>query len=289
MASNFHNTFGWLMVGFDPHIGVQPIPPPPHVMVYWHMVLPHPFILGGNQKPKVLIDGFNSVVDGHNPRLAIHVPISPDPLDLLMPLTSLLGNHKCPLARGAVKICGESAAVCIAGPASVNLDCAIPCSLPTSVILQVATVQTTPTGADFRDAAIKYATSAAIECFFFFATGGVAGAEESALANAVSLEEKGLLQTFLKSVNPLSNFRGEAWENLADPKLWENVKKLKEVAEWFGVSPTEVKPQLPGLSTFIPQIGAIQGLLEQGSGSPEVTDIVEHPGVTPTKPASDAP
>ncbi len=289
MASNFHNTFGWLLVGFDPHIGVQPIPPPPHPLVYVHLVLPHPFILGGNQKPKVLIDGFNSVVDGHNPRLAIHIPISPDPLDMLMPLTSLLGNHKCPLARGAVQICGEPAAICIAGPASVNLDCAIPCSLPSSVILQVATVQTTPTAADFTAAAVKYAVSAAIECFLFFATGGVAGAGQSAVANAVSLQQKGLAITFLKSINPLSNFKGEAWTNLADPNFWKNVKNFKEVADWFGVTPTGVNPQLPGINTFIPQIGAIQGLLEQGTGSPEVTDIVEHPGVTPIKPSSATP
>lgn len=284
MASNFHNTFGWLLIGFDPHIGVQPIPPPPHPLVYWHMVLPHPFILGGNQKPTVQIDGFNAVVDGHNPRLAIHIPISPDPLDMLMPLTSLLGNHKCPLARGAVKICGESAAICLAGSASINLDCAIPCTLPSSVILQVATVQTTPTGADYMAAATKYAVSAAVECFLFFATGGVAGAGKGAVANAVSLQEKGLAITFLKSINPLSKFQGEAWKNLSDPAFYRNLDKVNDIASWFGISATGVNPQLPGLSTFVPQIGAIQGLIEQGTGSAEVTEVVQHPGITPVKP-----
>ncbi|MFO0761423.1 MAG: hypothetical protein U0359_33400 [Byssovorax sp.] len=283
MASNFHNTFGWLMVGFDPHIGVQPLPPPPHAIVYLHLVLPHPFILGGNQKPKVLIDGFNSVVENHNPRIAIHIPISPDPLDMLMPLTSLLGNHKCPLSRGQVKICGTSAAICLAGPASINLDCAIPCTLPSSVILQVATVQTTPTAEDFKAAATKYAINAAVECFLFFASGGVAGAGEGAVANAVSLEEKGLVITFLKSVNPLSKFSGKAWENLADPNFYKNLKNAKDILGWFGVTPTGVKPQLPGLGTFVPQFGAIQGLLEQGTGSPEVTDVLQGPGFAPVK------
>lgn len=282
MASNFHNTFGWLLVGFDPHIGVQPIPLP-HPMVYWHLVLPHPFILGGNQKPTVQIDGFNSVVDGHNPRLAIHIPIIPDPLDMLMPLTSLLGNHKCPLARGAVKICGESAAVCIAGPASVNLDCAIPCTLPTSVILQVATVQTTPTAGDFRDAAVKYAVEATIDTILFFATGGVAGAGKGALDNVVSLQTKGLTRTFLNSVNPLSKFKANDFMNLADPNFYKNLSQFKDIAGWFGVSPTGIDPKLPGLGDFVPQIGAIQGLLEQGTGSPGVTNVVEHPGVTSIK------
>lgn len=283
MASNFHNIFGWLMVGIDPHIGVQPIPLP-HPMVYWHVVMPHPFILGGNQKPKVQIDGFNAVVDGHNPRLAIHIPFAPDPLDMLMPLTSLLGNHKCPLSRGAVQICGQSAAVCLAGPASVNLDCAIPCTLPSSVILQVATVQTTPTAADYTAAAIKYAVTAAVECFLFFASGGVAGAGEGAMASAASLETQGLTRTFLSSINPLSKFSGRAWENFADPNFYRNLKNVKDIAGWFGVTPTGVKPQLPGLTTFIPQLGALQGLLEGTTGSPELTDIVQHPGVTPIKP-----
>jgi hypothetical protein len=125
-----------------------------------------------------------------------------------------------------VKICGESAAICLAGSASINLDCAIPCTLPSSVILQVATVQTTPTGADYMAAATKYAVSAAIECFLFFATGGVAGAGQSAVANAVSLQEKGLAITFLKSINPSANSRGGLDQPLRS-QLLSNLEELE--------------------------------------------------------------
>ncbi|MFS8068879.1 MAG: hypothetical protein ACMG6S_21170 [Byssovorax sp.] len=147
MASNFHNILGFLDIGVDWHKGLQIVPILPGVpFVFPELVCVHPFALGPGWKTKVLINGVPSVVNGHTSLISWpHLPIIPHNATFVSDM--LQGEHACWLPRGTVFIQDSTSTCCIAGPVSNNIDCGyVPI---TNLILQVATVQTTPTLSDF--------------------------------------------------------------------------------------------------------------------------------------------
>lgn len=165
MAHNFHDIAGMLVAGIDFHRGTQPLPPPPHPMMYWELVFVHPFILGPGQHPKVKFNGVNSVHHMHTPLVLWgHLPIIPDPLNLEWWADWLGGSHIAWLPRTTVKIEGTSAACCVfPGPASINMDCCQAGFLPLSIVFQPGTVQTTPTLKDYLLGAFAVAVQVAFE------------------------------------------------------------------------------------------------------------------------------
>ncbi len=174
MANNFHDQAGLYIVGVDGHIGIH-FPPLMVSTFFVSITAVHPFILGGNKQPTVLMNGGRpSVVDQHNPKfLWPHIGVSPDPLDLFTPVHIIFGEQKCWLPRLAVHICGTPAApTAITGPISVNTECWEFCMLPLSLVFQDGTVQTTPSPDDYKAGIIRYLVEAAIDLVIFFATGG---------------------------------------------------------------------------------------------------------------------
>jgi hypothetical protein len=147
MASNFHNILGFLDIGVDLHKGLQIVTPPPIPgFPFWELVAVHPFAMGPGWKTKVLINGVPSVVNGHSSLVPWpHLPLIPQNATFVIDM--LTGDHACWLPRGTVFIQDETSTCCIVGPISNNIDCG---SMPiTNLILQVATVQTTPSLSDF--------------------------------------------------------------------------------------------------------------------------------------------
>jgi hypothetical protein len=161
MASNFHNILGFLDIGIDLHKGLQIVPILPGVpFVFPELVAVHPFALGFGWKFKVLIDGVPSVVNGHTSRLLWpHLPLIPWNGTFMKDLRG--GKHACWLPRGTVFIQGDTSTCCIAGPVSINIDCG---DLPiANLILQVATVQTTPSLSDFVFGALTVVLDKALD------------------------------------------------------------------------------------------------------------------------------
>lgn len=159
MASNFHNILGFLAVGVDVHKGL--VPPAFTPALCAELVAVHPFVLGPNQKPNVKINGVNSVVDGHTAFvLWPHVPISPP--NILWPLDLVFGTQSCWLPRSTVQIDGTMSTCAIAACVSTNLDCWEWAPIPSDLTLQFATVQTTPSLADFLYGAIRAIVNGAI-------------------------------------------------------------------------------------------------------------------------------
>ena len=161
MASNFHNILGFLDIGVDLHKGLQIITPPPVPgFLFPELVALHPFALGFGWKFKVLINGVPSVVNGHVSKLSWpHLPIIPENALFMRDLKK--GTHACWLPRGTVFIQGDTSTCCIAGPVSNNIDCGL---IPiTNLILQVATVQTTPTLSDFVFGALTVVLEKALD------------------------------------------------------------------------------------------------------------------------------
>jgi len=174
MANNFHDQAGLYVVGLDGHVGMH-FPPLVVPTFFVSVTGVHPFILGADKQPTVLMNGGRpSVQDQHNPKfLWPHLAVSPDPLDMFMPLHTIFGEHKCWLPRLAVHICGKPAApTAITGPISVNTECWDFCMLPLSLVFQDGTVQTTPTWEDYKHGVIRYIVEAAIDLVIFFITGG---------------------------------------------------------------------------------------------------------------------
>ncbi|MBK9258999.1 MAG: hypothetical protein IPM54_04115 [Polyangiaceae bacterium] len=174
MANNFHDQAGLYVVGVDGHVGLH-FPPLVVSTFFVSITAVHPFILGGNKQPTVLMNGGRpSVVDQHNPKfLWPHIGVSPDPLDMFTPIHIIFGEQKCWLPRLAVHICGTPAApTAITGPISINTECWEFCMLPLSLVFQDGTVQTTPSPEDYKAGVIRYLVEAAIDLVIFFATGG---------------------------------------------------------------------------------------------------------------------
>ena len=184
MANNFHDIGGLLMVGVDLHFSLlvpglvpfMPFIPFPQFRVP-HLNLLHPFTMGGNQKPTVLFNGRPSVVHWHQPKfLWPYLNLPPFPFDILIPLDIAFGVQTCWLPKSTVFITGEPATCTnIAGPISTNLDCWDLANIPSSLVVQPGTVQTTATLADYamglKHFAIDFAIAVAFNVLGDFALG----------------------------------------------------------------------------------------------------------------------
>jgi len=175
MANNFHDTGGLLMVGVDLHLALLipgivpfapfvPFPKPrtPHINFL------HPFTMGENQKPSVQFNGRPSVVHWHSPKhLWPHITIPPFPFDILIPLHLLVGQQTAWLPKSTVFITDEPATCTnIGGPLSTNLDCWDFANIPSSLVVQPGTVQTTATLADYKMGLQAFAVDFAIAVVF---------------------------------------------------------------------------------------------------------------------------
>jgi hypothetical protein len=164
MASNFHNILGFLAVGVDGHEGLQILLPPPPgepEFPFPELVCAHPYALGPGWKFKVLINGVPSVVNGHASLIPWpHYPIVP--MNAFFALDMLFGDHSCWLPRGTVFIEDEVSTCCIIAGVSTNVDCCDFGFPMTNLIIQIATVQTTPSLSDFLSGALSVALNAAL-------------------------------------------------------------------------------------------------------------------------------
>jgi hypothetical protein len=174
MPHHFHDINGWLIFGIDQHDGVHWPTPIPVPMPFWELNVMHPFIMGGNQAAKTKFNGVNAVKDQHNPKLLWpHFPFSPDPLNILFPIDLLMGDHKTWLSRGSV-LTEDSPTPCCAiyGPISINLECWSMGHLPTSLIIQAGTVETTPSLGDYAACIARAAIDFAVEYVLYRLTKG---------------------------------------------------------------------------------------------------------------------
>jgi len=193
MANNFHDQAGLYVIGVDGHVGWH-FPPLMVRTFFVSLTCVHPFILGADKQPTVLMNGGRpSVQDQHNPKfLWPHFAVYPDPLDMFMPIHIIFGEHKCWLPRLAVHICGKPAApTAITGPISVNTECWEFCMLPLSLVFQDGTVQTTPSPDDYLHGAVRYAVQTAIDLILFKLTGGFGD-------GPIAFTKKGLAPAYLQ-------------------------------------------------------------------------------------------
>jgi len=171
VASNFHDMNGCLIVGFDWHLGVQCIPLIFGPFPFWEVNVMHPFWAGPDPNDTVLINGTQSVKDGHEPLLLWpHFPLTP--MNLVFPLDVLMGSQKCWLPKLSVQAEGKPMTITVVGPISTNLDCHTPAKLPSSFVLQTGTVETTPSIADIVWGVGRAAVAAAVDYFFYKLGGG---------------------------------------------------------------------------------------------------------------------
>jgi hypothetical protein len=183
MANNFHDIGGILVAGVDMHVALllPGLIPPPFIPTFVprmpHLVLLHPYSMGGNQKSTVLFNGRNTVVHWHTSRrLWPHLNLPPFPINLLIPLHILFGQHIAWLPRGTVEIEGETATCTnIAGPLSTDLDCWEFGNMPSSLVFQPSTVQTSPTLADYAAGVQSFAIDLAFNLAFHFVSGAISG------------------------------------------------------------------------------------------------------------------
>ena len=183
MANNFHDVAGLLLVGIDLHdalllpgVPLAPFVPIPRPKMP-HINFLHPFSMGGNQKSTVLFNGRKTVVHWHQPEyLWPHLNLLPFPIDILIPIHIAFGSQTAWLPRGTVFIEGEPATCTnIAGPMSVDLDCWDAGNIPSSLVVQPSTVQTSPTLADYAAGVTAVAIDFAINALFNAVTNGVGG------------------------------------------------------------------------------------------------------------------
>src|SRR6185436_12800566 len=164
---------GLYIVGLDGHIGYHI---PTFCMAFFlELTAVHPFAMGSKFHPKVQFNGGTpSVTDKHVSRfLWPHLGFSPDPLNLLTPLEIITGTQETWLPRLQVLIEGIPAApTVLPGPLSINVNCWAFGKLPTNLVIQPGTVQTTPTGADYAYGAIRWAVNLGISVLLFFVSGG---------------------------------------------------------------------------------------------------------------------
>ncbi|MBW2527610.1 MAG: hypothetical protein JRI23_25740 [Deltaproteobacteria bacterium] len=163
--NHFHDTAGWLIVGLDQHFGIHFPTPIPRPMFFWELVFLHPYSMGSSQAGTVQLNGgHNAATDQYtSPLLWAHFPVAPDPLNMLVPLDILFGKHKTWLPRTAVLIEGKPGAITVSkGAASIDMDCWVGSTLPSSLSLQPGTVVTDASWADFVVAAHRLAVEVAM-------------------------------------------------------------------------------------------------------------------------------
>jgi hypothetical protein len=151
MAAKFQNENGWLLFSGDLHVGISMLPPIPCPMNFWEFNAMHPFIMGGNRKATVLINGHKAVVHGHSPLfLWPHIPLLPHPVNITFWLDVVCGRQKCWLPKGNVFFEGQPGAPTVLFcELSINTICFLFGPLPLSIVLQIGTVETTPTLGDY--------------------------------------------------------------------------------------------------------------------------------------------
>lgn len=207
MANHFHDANGILIVGLDGHNGLHfPFVP----MWFTSVNFLHPFALGGNQKTTVLFNGVNTVVNQHvTPDLWPHLGVIPDPLDLLTPLHILMGQQKTWIPRSTVLIEGEPATVCaIGGGWSIDLDCWDFGGLPTSLVFNPGTVETTPSLWDYLQGVVSVVIDVAINWILgkimpFVAEkvmGAIGGIARSVMSSVSEAMESSFLSALLPEV-----------------------------------------------------------------------------------------
>lgn len=181
MPNNFHDLNGLLLIGIERHSALLlpgvPVPfVPTYVPAMFKLNFLHPFTMkGGKEKGTVFFNGTKAVGHWHQPKfLWPHLGLPPFPFDILTPLQVLLGQQTCWLPRGSVLLEGGPAAVCaIYGPLSINLDCWETGNLPSSLVVQPGTVQTSPSLADYRSGLVAVAIDFAIQVAINIAMKGV--------------------------------------------------------------------------------------------------------------------
>ena len=168
MAAKFQNESGMLLFSGDYHVGISMMPPIPCPMNFWEFNALHPFTMGGNRKATVLIDNHQAVVVGHSPlHLWPHLPLLPHPVNIIFWLDVVCGRQKCWLPRSSVFFEGERGAPTVLYcEMSINTICFLFGPLPLSIVLQVGTVETSPSPGDYlsglKTMAIDFAIGFAI-------------------------------------------------------------------------------------------------------------------------------
>lgn len=162
--NHFHDHNGMLIVGLDRHFGVHWPTPFPIPMFFWELNVMHPFWMGAG-RPSVMFNGHVSVADQHTARILWpHIPVIPDPLNMLFPLDLLMGNQKTWLAKGTVFVEGSPGAITLVpGPWSLNLDCWTGSNLPPGVVFQPGTVVTSASWQDYLAAGVRLAINIIME------------------------------------------------------------------------------------------------------------------------------
>ncbi|HVY45388.1 MAG TPA: hypothetical protein VHB21_05890 [Minicystis sp.] len=200
MAHNLHDKNGLYVIGVDGHMGLHIFPPAPGFFI--ELTAVHPFAMGSNFHPTVQFNGGTpSVTDQHVSKfLWPHIPIEP-PDNVLFPIDVLTGSQKTWLPRLQVLINGTPAAPTVfPGMLSINVNCWAFGFLPTNLVIQPGTVQTTPTGADYAYGAIRWAVDTAISVLLFVATAGKGGDAEEEEETILSEEiQKAISQQLFKA------------------------------------------------------------------------------------------
>jgi hypothetical protein len=162
--NHFHDHNGMLIVGLDRHFGIHWPTPFPIPMFFWELNVMHPFWMGPG-KPSVMFNGFVSVADQHTARILWpHIPVIPDPLNMLFPLDLVMGNQKTWMAKGTVLVEGSPGAITlIPGPWSLNMDCWTGSNLPPGIVFQPGTVVTSASWQDWLRAGLRLAYNIVME------------------------------------------------------------------------------------------------------------------------------
>lgn len=177
MASKLHDVGGWLLVSWDWHVGVHWPTPIPATMAFHEINVAHPFTMGPMYEPTVFFNGRNAVKDQHEPYfLWPHFPVAPDPLNMVFPLDVVFGTQQCWLPRLTVIVKDKPAAPTVFFcPLSCNNVCHTFGKIPTSLVLQTGTVETTPSLADYISGLTRMLVALAIDLVLFFLSGGYKG------------------------------------------------------------------------------------------------------------------
>ena len=168
MSVHFYNTRGW-MVGIDSHKFQMAVPPDP-------APVPIPFfpyfagvpLSWGICDPKSIVrtvtaNGAPVLQKGHKKKMVPHVFV---PCALPHPFQAVQGaaviakaRTVCVMAVSSVTGGGASLATCLAGGWGLNANCFDPVPAPSGNVINPNTVQTTPSSADYVNAAIDLALS----------------------------------------------------------------------------------------------------------------------------------
>ncbi len=248
MANNFHDVGGMLIVGIDLHeaLLLPGIPPAVFVPIPMprmpHINFLHPFTMGGNQKATVQFNGRNTVVHWHSPeKLWPHLNLPPFPIDILIPIDILFGAQIAWLPRGSVMIEGETSTCAnIYGPMSINLDCWDIANIPSSMIIQPSTVQTSPSLGDYLDGLKAVAIDFAISVVF----NAVADVGMAAIARGARGARNAARRAFSREAADAAS--GAAAREAGDQAAREAADQADNVQlQLFDTKPYEVPPYRP--------------------------------------------